>query len=156
MASLYENNAAPHNFVMDNARIQTAPVVKDLFQNSRHKLHLLLPYSPFPNPIEECFSKLKTSVKRKPELTGDAYLKHISECSKEIARENSTDPECHKRSKQKIPNTKIQGVLYSIYAKFGAISFSFAANASIDVFFWITVYRDITETGELHTVTAAL
>ncbi|CEP15855.1 hypothetical protein [Parasitella parasitica] len=88
MASLDKNNAAPHNFVMDNARIHTAPIVKDLFQNSRHKLHLLPPYSPFLNAIEECFSKLKTLVKRKPGLTGEAFLKHISECSNEIAREN--------------------------------------------------------------------
>ncbi|CEP13035.1 hypothetical protein [Parasitella parasitica] len=59
---LDETNTGPHFFVMDNATIHRAPVVKELFKNSQHQMCLLPPYSPFLNPIEECFSKLKTLV----------------------------------------------------------------------------------------------
>lgn len=86
--ALDRNNAAPHYFVMDGASIHKSAPVKELFKKSKHKLHLLPPYSPFLNPIEECFSKLKTFVKRRPGLASDAFLNHISESSHQIATEN--------------------------------------------------------------------
>ncbi|KAL7309335.1 hypothetical protein PS15m_012261 [Mucor circinelloides] len=88
MEALDGNNSATPYFVMDNASIHRSAPVRELFSSSRHKLHLLPPYSPFLNPVEECFSKLKTLVKRKPGLASDAFLKHISESSHQIASEN--------------------------------------------------------------------
>ncbi|CEP13710.1 hypothetical protein [Parasitella parasitica] len=52
----------------------SAPAVKELFKNSNHHMCLLPPYSPFLSPIEECFSKMKTLVKRKPHLKGSINL----------------------------------------------------------------------------------
>ncbi|KAG1092200.1 hypothetical protein G6F42_019259 [Rhizopus arrhizus] len=88
MEALDMNNSAPHYFVMDDASIHRSAPARELFSSSRHKLHLLPPYSPFLNPVEECFSTLKTLVKRKPGLARDAFLKHISESSHQIASEN--------------------------------------------------------------------
>lgn len=89
MKKLDDTNAGPHFFVMDNASIHKSPVVKELFKNSNHQMCLLPPYSPFLNPIEECFSKLKTLVKRKPNLRGsEKLIEHIRQSTYEISQEN--------------------------------------------------------------------
>ncbi|CEP07258.1 hypothetical protein [Parasitella parasitica] len=89
MKKLDDTNAAPHFFVMDNASIHKAPAVKELFKNSNHHMCLLPPYSPFLNPIEECFSKMKTLVKRKPHLKGSKNLiEHIKQSTFEVTQEN--------------------------------------------------------------------
>ncbi|CEP10018.1 hypothetical protein [Parasitella parasitica] len=89
MKKLDEINAGPHFFVMDNATIHRAPVVKELFKNSQHQMCLLPPYSPFLNPIEECFSKLKTLVRRNPGMKGvDVLIQHIKDSTDEISTEN--------------------------------------------------------------------
>lgn len=54
-------------------------------------ISIFLPaYSPFLNPVEECFSKLKGLVKRKLGVKTKELIEHIGECSKEIVQEN-----CH-------------------------------------------------------------
>ena len=50
--------------VMDNATIHRVGETKRLFDNTGHTIHYLPPYSPFLNPIENCFSKWKAFVKR--------------------------------------------------------------------------------------------
>lgn len=47
-------------FIMDNlaAHHKTLPPIEN------HTMHYLSPYSPFLNPVEECFSVLKASIKR--------------------------------------------------------------------------------------------
>ncbi|GAN09142.1 hypothetical protein MAM1_0246c08664 [Mucor ambiguus] len=74
MKKLNDTNAEPHFFVMDNASVHKALTAKELFKDSDHRTCLLPSYSPLPNPIEECFSKLKTLVTRKPKLRGDKAL----------------------------------------------------------------------------------
>lgn len=86
--TLDDTNAPPQFFVMDNASIHKAKEVKALFEGSRHRIALLPPYSPFLNPVEECFSKLKTLVKRKPGLTPSQLREHIRESTNEITTEN--------------------------------------------------------------------
>ena len=49
--------------IMDNASIHRCEGVKEAIIASGHKLQLLPPYSPFLNPIEECFSKWKGFVR---------------------------------------------------------------------------------------------
>lgn len=89
VASLDRDNAAEHYFIMDNAPIHTANIIKNYFkEETRHRVHYLPPYSPFLNPIEECFSKLKGLVRRKPGLNAKELVTHIGECSKEIVRDN--------------------------------------------------------------------
>ena len=73
---------------MDNAPIHKAGVVKELFTNSVHQLLYLPGYSPFLNPVEECFSKLKTLVKRKPGITQNELLDHIRDAANRITVEN--------------------------------------------------------------------
>ncbi|KAL7314662.1 hypothetical protein PS15m_006205 [Mucor circinelloides] len=86
MKKLDQTNADPHFFVMDNASIHTSPVVKELLKNSSHHMCLLPSYPPLFNPIEECFSKLKTLVKRKPGLRGSKKLiEHIRHNTHEIS-----------------------------------------------------------------------
>lgn len=88
MEKLDSTNTGPHFFVMDNASFHKADVVKDLFKNSQHEMCLIPPYSPFLNPVEECFSKLKNLVKRKPGLTQNQLMDHIMTSTNEITREN--------------------------------------------------------------------
>jgi len=82
------SNAGPCYFIMDNAPIHKAGVVKELFTNSVHQLLYLPGYSPFLNPVEECFSKLKTLVKRKPGITQNELLDHIRDAANRITVEN--------------------------------------------------------------------
>lgn len=64
-------------------------MAKELFKHSNHSMCLLPPYSPFLSPIEECFSKLKTLVKRKPGLKGSAQLiEHIKQSTYEVSEQN--------------------------------------------------------------------
>lgn len=73
---------------MDNASIHKASEVRELFRNSRHEMALLPPYSPFLNPVEECFSKLKNLVKRKPGLSPLELCEHIKASTNEITQQN--------------------------------------------------------------------
>ena len=49
--------------IMDNCVIHKVHAVRELFNNSRHSLVFLPPYSPQLNPIEEAFSKWKNLIK---------------------------------------------------------------------------------------------
>lgn len=74
---------------MDNSPIHTANLIKDFFKYyTRHRVHFLPSYSPFLNPIEETFSKLKGLIKRKPGLTTTELVQHIGDASRQICREN--------------------------------------------------------------------
>jgi transposase len=89
VASLDRSNAASHYFIMDNARIHTAELIKKYFRSeTRHHVHFLPAYSPFLNPIEECFSKLKGLVRRKPGLDAKELVNYIGESSKQIFSDN--------------------------------------------------------------------
>lgn len=50
--------------VMDSASIHKTQEVKDLMAERGYKATYLPPYSPFLNPIEEFWAKIKTSVRR--------------------------------------------------------------------------------------------
>jgi transposase len=52
--------------IWDNYRVHHAHRVKEFFQayQSRLSIHFLPPYSPFLNPIEECFAVFKCSLKQ--------------------------------------------------------------------------------------------
>jgi hypothetical protein len=66
MASLDAANAPSYNFVMDNASIHKTQEIMQEMEVSRNNPAFLPPYSPFLNPIKECFSKFKSLVKCTP------------------------------------------------------------------------------------------
>ncbi|CEP20206.1 hypothetical protein [Parasitella parasitica] len=52
--------------VMNNCRIHHSAFVVDAFNKRGFKTLFMPPYSPFLNPIEECWSKIKSNIKRNP------------------------------------------------------------------------------------------
>jgi transposase len=73
MNTLDKNNIKGQDIVMDNAPIHKPKVIKALIEERGHKCIYLPPYSPFLNPIEEFWSKIKAGVRRTP-LTADDRL----------------------------------------------------------------------------------
>jgi hypothetical protein len=71
-------------FVMDNAPIHSTQKVEEKLTKAGHHCVFLPPYSPFLNPIEEFWSKLKSTIKR-DRLNEDELLSHrLKEASKTI------------------------------------------------------------------------
>jgi transposase len=59
MDVLDRNNMNGHYLVMDNAPIHTPAAVRASVGSRGYKCLYLPPYSPFLNPIEECWAKVK-------------------------------------------------------------------------------------------------
>lgn len=83
------NEQNPQYIIMDNAPIHRSSKVANFVEeymkdrNVIHKIKFLPPYSPFLNPIEECFSKMKYYVKRQPltkKRNMTQVLKEATEC----------------------------------------------------------------------------
>lgn len=57
-----------HGFyiVMNNCRIHHSAFVVDAITKRGYRPLFMPPYSPFLNPIEECWSKVKKNIKRNP------------------------------------------------------------------------------------------
>ena len=73
MDVLDTNDMKGHYLVMDNAPIHTPVKVRELVEGRGYKCLYLPPYSPFLNPIEEFWSKVKAGVRRNA-LTADDQL----------------------------------------------------------------------------------
>jgi transposase len=70
-------------FVLDNVPFHRSEVVRNTFSAFGHRVIFLPPYSPFLNPIEEAFSKIKTIVRREePQNIGDLLEKIRSAASR--------------------------------------------------------------------------
>ena len=54
-----KNNTVGYNIVIDNCSIHHTDLLQEIVESCGHKLVYLPPYSPFLNPIEECWSKIK-------------------------------------------------------------------------------------------------
>ena len=67
----------PHNINMDNVSFHKSKEVTDWFEASIHTQMLLPPYSPFLNPTEEVFSKMKRDVGRWHSMTRRTLLDAI-------------------------------------------------------------------------------
>jgi hypothetical protein len=80
-----EKGFSGYYFVMDNAPIHSAQKVEEKLTEAGHYCVFLPPYSPFLNPIEEFWSKLKSAVKR-DRLNEDSLLSDkLREASKKIS-----------------------------------------------------------------------
>jgi len=87
--NLDARGAGAYHLVMDNARIHYNPGLKEWIKNrNKHKLAFLPPYSPFLNPVEECFSKLKNFVKKHPLDHHESLINRIQEGSHTITKQD--------------------------------------------------------------------
>jgi transposase len=69
---------------MDNAPIHKNGCIRELIESKGHKCVYLPPYSPFLNPIEEFWSKVKYHVKRSALDTNDTLTPRIKEACKTV------------------------------------------------------------------------
>ena len=79
-----ENKGKGYYFVCDNASIHRTAHVREAIEEEGHYLLLLPPYSPFLNPIEEFFSKVKALYKQDPlfdlmEIVPESFPQYNSE-----------------------------------------------------------------------------
>ncbi|KAI8888416.1 hypothetical protein K501DRAFT_141539, partial [Backusella circina FSU 941] len=71
--------------VIDNATIHKTPDVLQAIRDNGHIPLFLPPYSPFLNPIEECWSKIKTKVRKSPLQKNEILATRIQEAAKTIS-----------------------------------------------------------------------
>lgn len=77
--------------VMDNCRIHHSRFVVDAVNKRGYKPLFMPPYSPFLNPMEECWSKLKRNIKRNPLDKSDMLTPRIAEACKQVTIGNCND-----------------------------------------------------------------
>lgn len=70
--------------VMDNAPIHSPRVIQETVQRRGYHCLYLLPYSPFLNPIEEFWSKVKAGVKRHALSAQDQLTPRILESARQV------------------------------------------------------------------------
>ncbi|KAG1468826.1 hypothetical protein G6F56_003614 [Rhizopus delemar] len=74
--------------VMDNAPTRKPKVIKALIEEQGHKCIYLPPYSPFLNPIEEFWSKVKAGVRRIPLAADDHLTDRICESAGKVTKKD--------------------------------------------------------------------
>ncbi|KAG2201534.1 hypothetical protein INT47_007411 [Mucor saturninus] len=79
MDCLDRNGLHGYYLVMDNAPIHKPAAIRELIENRGYKCVYLPPYSPFLNPIEEFWSKVKAGIKRNPLDSSDLLTPRIME-----------------------------------------------------------------------------
>ncbi|KAG2193614.1 hypothetical protein INT47_007237 [Mucor saturninus] len=79
MDCLDRNGLHGYYLVMDNAPIHKPAAIRELIENRGYKCVYLSPYSPFLNPIEEFWSKVKAGIKRNPLDSSDLLTPRIME-----------------------------------------------------------------------------
>lgn len=88
MNTLDKNNIKGQHIVMDNAPIHKPKVIKALIEERGHKCIYLPPYSPFLNPIEEFWSKVKAGVRRTPLTADDRLTDRICESVRKVTKKD--------------------------------------------------------------------
>jgi hypothetical protein len=79
MDVLDRHNKKGFYIVMDNCRIHHSQFVVDAIIQRGYKPLFMPPYSPFLNPIEECWSKIKKNIRRSPLDEHDQLTHRIAE-----------------------------------------------------------------------------
>ena len=84
------NKLGLHNIyiVMDNATIHKTPKVFQAIRNHGHNALFLPPYSPMPNPIEECWAKIKKEVCKTPLKKNELIADRIEDAAKRLQQKN--------------------------------------------------------------------
>jgi transposase len=86
MDVLDRNNMKGHYLVMDNAPIHTPATVRALIESRGYKCLYLPPYSPFLNPIEEFWAKVKAGIRRNALRAEDRLSDRICESVNKVTR----------------------------------------------------------------------
>jgi transposase len=86
MDVLDRNGMKGQYLVMDNAPIHTPGKVRELVEGRGYKCLYLPPYSPFLNPIEEFWSKVKAGVRRNALTADDRLSERICESVRMVSR----------------------------------------------------------------------
>lgn len=79
MDTLDKHNKKGFYIVMDNCRIHHSHFVVEAITQRGYKPLFMPPYSPFLNPIEECWSKIKKNIRRNPLSKLDQLTPRIAE-----------------------------------------------------------------------------
>ncbi|KAG0829986.1 hypothetical protein G6F18_008363 [Rhizopus arrhizus] len=121
MDVLDKNDMKGFYLVMDNAPIHKPATVRIFIEKRGYKCCYLPPYSPFLNPIELFWSKVKYGIKRSPFDTGDTLTPRIMEsCSKKLfyEREPNVRGACQKCNDSKELNrTQRVGIEREVHLK---------------------------------------
>ena len=88
MDVLDRNDMKGNYLVMDNAPIHTPVKVRELVGSRGYKCLYLPPYSPFLNPIEEFWSKIKAGVRRSALTADDQLSDRICEAAQMVTQAN--------------------------------------------------------------------
>lgn len=73
---------------MDNCKIHHTAFVVEAINSREYKPLFMPPYSPFLNPIEECWSKIKSNIKRNPLDESFTLKPRIVEACKTVTVDN--------------------------------------------------------------------
>ena len=88
MDVLDKNEMKGHYLVMDNAPIHTPSAVRDSIESRGYKCLYLPPYSPFLNPIEEFWAKVKAGIRRNALKADDRLSDCICESVYKVTRKD--------------------------------------------------------------------
>ncbi|KAG2217446.1 hypothetical protein INT45_009645 [Circinella minor] len=88
MGVLKENGMDGRTLIMDNASIHKTPEVMEAVRKQGFEILYLPPYSPFLNPIEEFWSKLKAGVKRHLLTSDDTLLLRIIDSGNQVTAQD--------------------------------------------------------------------
>ncbi|KAG1036225.1 hypothetical protein G6F43_013086 [Rhizopus delemar] len=88
MDVLDKHNLKGCNLVMDNAPIHKPEKIMEEVSKRGYRIIYLPPYSPFLNPIEEFWAKVKTLVRRSPMTDRDNLVARIREAAEQATPED--------------------------------------------------------------------
>ncbi|KAG2213333.1 hypothetical protein INT45_013200 [Circinella minor] len=88
MDTLDKHNKKEMFIVLDNCRIHHSQFVTDVITRRGYKALFMPPYSPFLNPIEECWSKIKKLIRRNPLDERDTLTPRIAEACLKVTVED--------------------------------------------------------------------
>jgi len=77
-----------HVYLMDNARIHHAKILKEYINEKNAKIIYNVPYNPETNPIEHLFSKLKHDVVQQDTKTLSSLKESIDKCIKKTKKKH--------------------------------------------------------------------
>ncbi|EIE80620.1 hypothetical protein RO3G_05325 [Rhizopus delemar RA 99-880] len=88
MDVLDKHNLKGCNLAMDNAPIHKPEKITEEVSKRGYRIIYLPPYSPFLNPIEEFWAKVKTLVRRSPMTDRDNLVARIREAAEQVTHED--------------------------------------------------------------------
>lgn len=91
MDVLDKHDKKDHYILMDNCKVHHSKFVVEAIKSRGYKPLFIPPYSPFLNPIEECWSKIKKHIRRSPLSKEDPLTPRIAEACKMVSVKDCVD-----------------------------------------------------------------